>query len=341
MDKVLGFGIIGSGGISSAHANAIKSVPGTKLVACSDIIPERAQRLAEKFGCEWYGDNKKLVERDDIDVVNVCTPSGLHAEHGLLAAQAGKHVIVEKPMDLSLKKIDRLIETCGKKKLKLTCIFQYRFSKSGRLIKQAVDEGRFGQLVFATAECKWFRAQSYYDSGDWRGTWRYDGGVLSNQGIHYIDQLCWLAGDFERVEYAKVETRARKMEAEDSAVAVVMFKSGAWGVIQGSTLAYPGLAGRIEICGTVGSAVHNGDTLMHWKVEGEEEAPDIEAQASSVASADPAIAALKGHDAQVADFVLAIREGRDPYIKPEDARQSVALLRAIYEKALGRQPLPD
>jgi len=341
MDKVLGFGIIGSGGISSAHANAIKSVPGTKLVACSDIIPGRAKQLAEKFGCEWYGDNKKLVERDDIDVVNVCTPSGLHAEHGLLAAQAGKHVIVEKPMDLSLKKIDRLIETCGKKKLKLTCIFQYRFSKSGRLIKQAVDKGRFGQLVFATAECKWFRAQSYYDSGDWRGTWRYDGGVLSNQGIHYIDQLCWLAGDIERVEYAKVETRARKMEAEDSAVAVVMFKSGAWGVIQGSTLAYPGLAGRIEICGTVGSAVHNGDTLMHWKVEGEEEAPDVEAQASSVASADPAITALKGHDAQVADFVLAIREGRDPYIKPEDARQSVALLRAIYEKALGRQPLPD
>jgi len=341
MDKVLGFGIIGSGGISTAHARAINSVPGTKLVACSDIIPERAQKLAEQFNCEWYDDNAKMVERDDIDVVNVCTPSGLHAELGLLAAEAGKHVIVEKPFDLSLKKIDRLIRTCQKKNLKLTCIFQYRFSKSGRMIKKAVDEGRFGQLVFATAECKWYRAQSYYDSGDWRGTWALDGGVLGNQAIHYIDQLCWLAGEWDRVEFAKIETRARKMEAEDSAVAAVMFKNGAWGVIQGSTLAYPGLSGRIEICGTKGSAVHSGDSLLHWKIEGEEEAPDVDAQAGSVASADPAIASLKGHDAQVADFVLAIREGRDPYIKPEDARQAVTLLRAIYKKALGKQPLPD
>lgn len=341
MDKVLGFGIIGSGGISRAHARAINSVPGTKLVACSDVIPERAQKLAEEFGCEWYDSNEKLVERDDIDVVNVCTPSGLHAELGLLAANAGKHVIVEKPFDLSLKKIDRLIETCRRKNLKLTCIFQYRFSKSGRMIKQAVDEGRFGQMVFATAECKWYRAQSYYDSGEWRGTWALDGGVLSNQAIHYIDQLCWLAGEWDRVEFAKVETRARNMEAEDTAVAMVMFKNGAWGVIEASTLVYPGLSGRVEICGTTGSAVHTGDSLIHWKIEGEEQAPDVEAQAGSVASADPAIASLKGHDAQVADFVLAIREGREPYIKPEDARQSVALLRAIYEKALGRQPLPD
>lgn len=341
MDKVIRFGIIGSGGISTAHAKAINSVPGTKLVACSDVIPERAQKLAQQFNCEWYDSNEKLVERDDIDVVNVCTPSGLHAELGLLAAKAGKHVIVEKPFDLSLKKIDRLIRTCQKKNLKLTCIFQYRFSKSGRMIKKAVDEGRFGQLVFATVECKWYRAQSYYDSGEWRGTWALDGGVLSNQAIHYIDQLCWLAGEVERVEFAKIETRARRMEAEDSAVAMVMFKNGAWGVIQGSTLTYPGLSGRIEICGTKGSAVHSGDSLLHWKIEGEEEAADVNAQAGSVASADPAIASLKGHDAQVADFVLAIREGRDPYIKPEHARQAVALLRAIYKKALGKQPLPD
>lgn len=340
MDKTIGFGIMGCGSVSAAHARAINSLPDARIVACCDAVAERARSMAAQLHCEWHDDYARMLARDDIHVVAICTPSGLHADQGITAAEAGKHVIVEKPIGLSLKKIDRLIDTCRNNNLKLTCIFQYRFTKAGRLVKQAVDEGRFGQLVFAAADCKWFRAQSYYDSAAWRGTWALDGGVLCNQAIHYIDQLCWLAGDVDHVEFARVQTRARKMEAEDSALAVIQFKNRAWGVVQGSTAVYPGLPARVEICGTEGSAVMSDAALLQWKIEGEQEAPAVQSHAAGVSAAEPAIASLTGHDLQIADFVQAIREDREPYVKPEDARRTVALVRAIYEKALGYQPLP-
>lgn len=332
---------MGCGNVAAAHARAIRAVAGARLVACCDATPARARAMAAQLGCEWFDEYAKMLARSDIHVVNICTPSGMHAEQGLLAAQAGKHVIVEKPMDLSLKKIDLLIAKCRQRNLKLTCIFQYRFTQPARMMKQAVDQGRFGQLVFATADCKWYRAPGYYESAAWRGTWALDGGVLSNQAIHYLDLMCWLAGDVEGVEYAKVETRARKIEAEDSAVAFLRFSSGAWGVIKGSTIVYPGLPARVEICGTKGSAVMSDADLLHWKIEGEEEAPPLQAQAKAAGAGDPGIASLTGHDLQIADFVQAIREDREPFVTPESARNTIAVLRSIYEKALGYQPLPD
>jgi len=341
VERVIGFGIMGCGSVAAAHARAIRTVPGTRLVACCDTAAERARKMGNELGCEWYDDYERMLQRDDIHVVNICTPSGLHAEQGTMAAEAGKHVIVEKPMDLSLNKIDHLIETCRRSNLKLTCILQYRFTQASRLVKKAVDEGRFGQLVFAVADCKWYRAPSYYESAAWRGTWAFDGGVLSNQAIHYIDLLCWIAGELDEVEYARVETRARKIEVEDCAVAILRFKNGAWGVVQGSTIVYPGLPARVEICGTKGSAVMSDADLLHWKIEGEEETPPLQTQAKAAGASEPGIASLTGHDLQIADFVQAIREDRDPFITPEDARRTVAVLRSIYQKALGHQPLPD
>jgi UDP-N-acetyl-2-amino-2-deoxyglucuronate dehydrogenase len=337
MSGAVKFGIIGCGGIGKAHARAITGLPDAELVAVCDIRPERAEAYAAEFGCEAYSDYAAMLGRDDVQVVNVCTPSGLHAEHGIAAAEAGKHVITEKPIDIVLDKIDRLIQTCDRRGVKLACIFQERFRPEGRKVKAAIDEGKFGELLFGNASVKWYRAQSYYDSDTWRGTWALDGGVLSNQAIHYLDQILWLVGDVAEVTFAEISTKARKMEAEDIAQATLHFKNGAWGSIQASTLTWPGTSSRVEVCGTTGIAVLEGG-LTFYRVEGEEE--QVEAKvAAAGASADPAIAALTGHDAQIADFIIAIREGRDPYVTGREGRRAVALLTEIYHKATGRAML--
>jgi len=332
------FGLIGCGGIGKHHAKTIAALPDAVLVAVCDIRPERAQALAEQHGCAAYADYPAMLARDDVQVVNVCTPSGLHAEHGLAAAEAGKHVITEKPIDVVLEKVDRLIEACERSGRKLACIFQHRFDHAARRVKRALEEEKFGRLLFANASVKWFRAQSYYDSDQWRGTWKLDGGVLSNQAIHYLDQILWLMGDVEEITFAQIVTAARQMEAEDIAQATLRFKNGAWGSIQASTITWPGLPTRIEICGTSGAAVLEGDRLAFYRVEGEEEQIEAAGQAS-VASADPAIAALSGHDAQIADFIAALREDRDPFVTGREARRSLALLTDIYRKATGRAML--
>ena len=257
---------------------------------------------------------------------------------GIDAALAGKHVMTEKPIDINLDKIDGLVKTCAKSKVKLACIFQHRFNPHARRLKAALEQGKFGQLLFCNISVKWFRAQSYYDGDDWRGTWALDGGVLSNQAIHYIDQMVWLMGEVKEVTFAEIATRARRMEAEDIAEATVHFSNGAWGSIQASTITWPGLATRIEVCGTTGAAVMEGDGLTFYRVEGEEE--KIEGGGgTSAAAADPALGALTGHDAQIANFIAALREDRDPYVTGREARRSVALLTEIYRKATGRAML--
>ena len=345
-DKVR-FAIDGCGGIATAHAKAISELPEAELVAGCDIVPERARAFAEEWKCDAYEDYGAMLARDDVQVVNVCTPSGLHAEQGAAAAEAGKHVITEKPVDVVLAKVDRLIEVAEKKGVKAACIFQHRFDRDARRLKAALDEGRFGQPLFCNASIKWYRAQSYYDSDDWRGTWKLDGGVLSNQAIHYLDQVVWLMGDVAEVTFAEIASRERAIEAETIGQATVRFKNGAWGSIQGSTLTWPGLPTRIEVCGTTGAAVLEGDKLVFYRTEGEEEpvgarhALPVLPGGASAASADPAIAALRGHDAQIADFIAALREDRDPYVTAREARRSLALLTDIYRKATGRAMLGE
>ncbi len=336
-DKVR-FAIIGCKGIGRHHAKTIAALPDAELVAVCDNVPERAQALAQQWGVEAYTDYGAMLARDDVQVVNVCTPSGLHAEHGIAAAEAGKHVITEKPIDIVLAKIDRLIEVCERKRVRLACIFQHRFNPGARRVKAALEQGKLGQPLFCNTSVKWFRAQSYYDGDDWRGTWALDGGVLSNQAIHYIDQMVWLMGEVREVSFAEIATRARRMEAEDIAQATVHFANGAWGSIQASTITWPGFATRIEVCGTTGAAVMEGDRLAFYRVEGEEE--KIEGGGgTSVAAADPALGALTGHDAQIADFIAALREDRDPYVTGREARRAVVLLTDIYRKATSRAML--
>jgi len=332
------FAIVGCGGIAPTHAGAIGQVPGATLVACCDIIPERAQALAREFACDWYGDYEEMLRRPDVDVVNVCAPSGLHAELGIMAARAGKHVLTEKPIDINLGRIDRLIAEADKAGVKLACIFQYRFHPVSRRIKQEIDEGKFGRLLFANASVKWYRKQSYYDSGEWRGTWALDGGVLSNQAIHSIDQLTWLMGDFEHVEWARVETMERAIEAEDWGQAIVRYRNGVSACIQATTLAWPGYNAVVEVYGTKGSVIlADGGTLLSYRVEGEEEVKQGAAEGPNVAS-DPLANTLTGHAAEIEDLVDAIHSDRAPCVSGPEARKAVAVLNAIYTKALGYNP---
>ena len=252
----IGFGIIGCGMISQFHAKAILDIRGTKIVGCFDQYAPSAERFAKEYKCEAYDDLKKMLANDDIDVVTICTPSGAHMEPAVAAANAGKHVIVEKPLEITLKRCDKIIDACEKNGVVVSAIFPSRFHESSRLMKQAIDKGRFGRLTLGGSYVKWFRTQEYYDSGAWRGTWELDGGgALMNQAIHSVDLLTWLMGPAKSIT-ARTSTLAHeRIDVEDVAVASIEFENGALGVIEASTAVYPGYLKRIEIHGTHGTAV--------------------------------------------------------------------------------------
>ena len=238
-----GFGIVGCGMISEFHARAIADARGARLVACLDRAPEAATRFAKKHAINSYSDLKGFLADPALDIVTICTPSGLHMEPAVAAANAGKHVIVEKPLEITLKRCDKIITACAKNNVVLSTIFPSRFHASSLALKQAIDKGRFGQLTLGDAYVKWFRTQEYYDSGQWRGTWALDGGgALMNQAIHSVDLLTWLMGPVVEVSAATATLAHDRIEVEDVATASLRFENGALGVIEATTAAFPGMA---------------------------------------------------------------------------------------------------
>lgn len=329
----LRIGFVGCGGIGNHHLKIWETIPGAKVVAVCDIVPERAEKAGETYGAEVYTDMAAMLKEADIEAVDICTPSGLHAEQGTMAAKAGKHVLVEKPIDLDLKKVDRLIRLTDRKGLKLACIFQYRSSPQIQKANQMIRDGKIGKIISCSTYVKWWRAQSYYSADDWRGTWALDGGVLANQGVHSIDQMCWMAGPVAEVEYAHIQTIKRRIEAETFAIAVVRFRSGARGVIEGTTNCFRGMPTRTQIFGTKGSAEFNGSTVLQFKVEDDEINLEAADGQEKDGRSDPMAIEFKGHGAQMRDFVQAIREDRRPMCDGRDARVSVDCLAKIYSKA--------
>src|SRR5215469_15007841 len=252
--KPRGFGIIGAGVISAMHADAIASLPDARLIAVTDVAPGRAESLAARHECAADADLDGLLARDDVEVVSVCVPSGLHAEVGIRAAAAGKHLVVEKPLDVSLEAADRLISAARAAGVVMTVMSQHRFDQGLIELRRLLDDGQLGRLVLGEASTKWYRSQGYYDSAAWRGTWALDGGSLMNQGIHYLDLLLWTMGPVTEVA-ALFSTQSHQMEAEDAALAVLRFSSGAVGTIVSSTAVFPGSAQRLEISGSGGTVV--------------------------------------------------------------------------------------
>ncbi len=349
-DAPLRLAIVGCGSIAPTHAEALASLPEAVLVACCDSLPTRAEAFAHKYGLRAASLDTLLAD-PGVDAVSVCTPSGLHAEVGVRALRAGKHVLVEKPMDVSLPACDALAQAAGEAGRTLSVVSQHRFDPASVRVKQSMTRGELGPLIYADARIPWFRTQEYYDSGDWRGTWALDGGgALMNQGVHTVDLLLWLCGPVQSV-YAQARTLAHaRVEVEDIACATLTFAGGAIGTLTASTALYPGFAARLGVHGTGGSAVIEGDTLALLAVRGQDliAGQDASSHALQVAqggtnaateqkgrsaSSHPAAVWGDAHRAQLADFIHCCRTGETPVVDARGARAAVELVLAVYQSA--------
>jgi len=336
----IGFGVIGCGMIANFHAKAIADLRGAKLAACFDMFPAAADRLAAATGCTAYHDLDAMLADPNVDVVTIGTPSGAHLEPAIAAAKAGKHVIVEKPLEITLKRCDKIIAACKKAGVVLATVFPSRFHESSQLIKKAIDAKRFGKPTVGDAYVKWYRTQEYYDSGAWRGTWALDGGgALMNQAIHSVDLLTWLMGPVAEISAHTATLAHRRIEVEDVAMATLRFANGALGVIEATTAAYPGALKRIEIHGSEGSAVLEEEDISMWEF-----AKPTRADKALLArmrgktktgggAADPAAIGHHGHTALFKDVVKAIKKGTKPLVDGHEGRRSVEIILGIYKAA--------
>lgn len=336
----LGFGIVGCGMIAKFHARAIADIKGAKLVSCFNRTIDKANALAAEFGGQPTDDLAEMLARPDIQIITICTPSGAHMEPAIAAAKAGKHVIVEKPLDVTLKRCDAMIEACAKAGVKLGTIFPSRFHKSSQLLKKAVDEGRFGQLTLGDAYVKWFRTQAYYDSGAWRGTWKLDGGgALMNQAIHSVDLLIWLMGPVVEVTAHTATLAHERIEVEDVATATLRFANGALGVIEATTAAFPGSLKKIELSGSQGMAVLEEESIIKWqfaKMNKRDQQLLEEMQnrtKTGGGAADPAAIGHQAHAELFREFIKAVKDDKNPNLDGSEGRRSVELILAIYKSA--------
>ena len=338
MSTPVRFALIGTGAISAIHAEVISQIPGAQLTAAYSIAGLEA--FCAKTGCAAAGSIEELVARDDVDAVCITTPSGSHGEPAIAALKAGKHVLCEKPLEITVEKIDAILAAAKENNCIVAAVFQSRFGKGAQTVKAAVEAGRFGRLTLCSAYVKWWRTQAYYDSAGWRGTWEMDGGgALMNQGVHALDLLTWFVGTPVEVK-ANIATLAHeRIAVEDTAVATLRFANGALGVVEGATSAYPGWNKRIELSGDKGSIILEDDVIKFWQFE--EELPgdaairagDADASAIGGGAANPMAINPEGHRRQIEDLCNAIREKRQPAVPGSDARNAVALICAIYESA--------
>ncbi|HEY6496264.1 MAG TPA: Gfo/Idh/MocA family oxidoreductase [Trebonia sp.] len=332
-----GFGIIGVGTISAVHADAIALLPDARLTAVTDVAAGPAETFAAARGCAAEPTLDALLARPDVDVVCVCVPSGLHAEVGVRAAKAGKHVVVEKPLDVTLEAADRLLAAVREAGVRLTVMSQHRFNPGVAGLKRLIDGGALGRPLLGEAVTKWYRTQAYYDSAGWRGTRALDGGALLNQGIHYADLLLWCLGPASEVT-AVTATQAHDIEAEDTALAIVTFASGAVATLSATTAAYPGFPQRLEITGTEGTAAVEDGRLVRAALRSGDAGP-ARAASSPGAAADPGSLDVGLHAAQLADLLAAVDEGRPPAVTGEAGRATLALVLAVYESARAGHPV--
>lgn len=333
MSEKIGIGLVGCGMIGAVQAEAIRHLPDARLVAVCARDTGRAAEFAARHGAAAYTDYAKFLTHPGLDLVSICTPSGTHAELGIEAAAAGRHVLVEKPIEISLSRADALIEACDQHGVRLGVIFQSRFLPAVQAIRRAVVEGRLGRLLLVDALVKWYREPAYYAPGSWHGTLALDGGgALINQAIHTVDLLRWIAGPVERAAAFKGALRYPHLEGEDTLVASIKFASGALGMIEATTSAKPGFKRRLEISGERGTAILEGDSIATWSIEGEEN-PMLETEQLTDGSANPAAISFEGHRRQIEEMVAAIAANRPPLIDGREGRKSLELVEALYRSA--------
>jgi predicted dehydrogenase len=343
--KTIGFGIIGLGVIADFHVKAINELAGCKFIAGFDTYPGKAGAFCAARGARPYSSLESFLADPEIDIVTIATPSGLHLDGAVAAIRAGKHLIVEKPLEITTARCGAIIAEAEARKVKVGTIFPSRYYDSSRLVKQAVAEQRLGKIVLAGAQIKWYRSQEYYDSGEWRGTWKMDGGgALMNQGIHAVDLLQWLIGDVAEVyAYTGILVHER-IEVEDAAVAGVRFVNGALGTIEATTGVYPGFPKKIEICGSQGCITLEEEGITTWQFA--EERPEDELirrqylnPAAGSGASDPAAIGHHGHRMLFESFVNAVREDKTPDIDGHEGKKAVEIIEGIYRSAGEHKPV--
>ena len=333
--------LVGCGRISRNHFEALRKIDGLTLTAVCDVVPERARAAAEQQGVPGFTSYEEMLQRAECDVVAICTPSGLHAAQGALAAGAGKHVITEKPMSITLGQADELVKSCDDAGVFLFVVKQNRLNPPIQLLRRAVDKGRFGRIFIANTTVRWQRPQDYYDTAPWRGTWEFDGGAIMNQASHYVDLIQWLVGPVESV-MAKTATQARRIEAEDSGVALLKFRSGALGVIEVNVLTYPrNLEGSITILGEKGS-VKIGGTAVNRVEQWQFADYDDDDKLVDSANTNPPNVYGFGHEGYYRNVLAVLRGEAQPQTDGRAGRKSLELILGIYESAkIGREvPIP-
>jgi UDP-N-acetyl-2-amino-2-deoxyglucuronate dehydrogenase len=338
-DRVWRIALVGCGRISRNHFEAIARIEGLTLSAVCDVVPERAQAAGEQQGVPWFTSYAEMLQSAECDVVAVCTPSGLHPQHGVLAARAGKHVISEKPMAISLVDADALVQACDEAGVHLFVVKQNRLNAPIQLLKRAIDKGRFGRIYTANCTVRWTRPQEYYDQAPWRGTWEFDGGAFLNQASHYVDLVQWLVGPVESV-MAQTATLARRIEAEDTGAAVMRFRNGAIGVMEVTMLTYPkNLEGSITILGEKGTVKIGGtavNRVEHWQFA---DYDDDDKQVETASTNPPNVYGF-GHEGYYRNVLSVLRGQATPETDGRAGRKSLELILGIYESAKTGQMVP-
>ena len=337
MAETLGFGLLGAGLVAPFHAKSLNDARGGELVAVCDVDSERAGKLAGDYGVPTYGELPRMLDDPRVDVVNVLTPNHLHHDAVVLCAEAGKHVITEKPPAMSLREVDDMVAACERNGVKFGCTVQCRVRRAIQEMKRAIDSGRFGRLLHADTYMKWYRAADYYHMDAWRSSRRSGAGVTVQHAFHYIDLLQYLVGPAASVEARMTNLNHPSVHLEDTLIAYVTYANGAQGVVQASTALWPGTDVRIEINGTEGTAIMAGERMATWEFQ--DERPEDEAvrslgdAAQATAAGGPADFGYADHLVVIQDMVDAVREDREVIIPVPSVRPTVELVLAMYQSA--------
>lgn len=332
------FGIIGLGTIGKMHAKVLSNIDGACLRGVADINASAVSEIGKLYNCKGYSDFEEMLEDDNINAVSVCLPSGMHNEAVIKAANANKHVIVEKPLEINIKRAENMIAVCRKKNVKLGVILQHRFDDSIMQLKNAVASGILGDLLFGTAKTIWYRDHEYFSKSTWKGTFDIDGGgALINQSIHYIDLLRYIMGPVEKVCGKCANLYHKSIEVEDTGIALLVFENGALGSIEGTTLAYPGLSSDLNIFGTNGTVCIKNDRLDFYSLKtghlSEFDAHLSEYCPMPTGASKAEDLDICSHKKQYEDFINSINENRDPLVTGEEGIKSLALIDAIYKSS--------
>ena len=330
------FAFIGCGRIVKKHLDAVKDIENAELVSVCDINKDKADKVAAKLnGVNSYSSYDEMLKNEDVDIVSILTPSGLHPEHTVdIVRKYKKHVVVEKPMALKLDDADEMIKVCDEFGVRLFVVKQNRYNLPVMKLRNALENGKFGKIVMGSVRVRWARHQQYYDQGDWRGTWKLDGGVITNQASHHIDLLEWMLGEPVSV-MAKTETYLADIEADDTAAAILKFKNGALGIVEATTATRPkDLEGSLSLMGEKGSVVIGGfsvNKMETWQFEDEttEESQKI---LSEFAETPPNVYGF-GHKRYLEHVIDCIENNKKALVDGLEGRKSIELINAIYESS--------